>query len=166
VLASLTVRDFLQGIGYRDASVRTVSAVLRAEQNGKQLHSAGLGIPGHGQKPDERHFIGHVVAVVPSVKLLIDTTLYQVIRPAWEAALTGMVATRYGPPSYGIDVFGLHPFAGTAIERAADGYLFTLLWLDWRRNKVWRDAPDTEDWRRAGVLAELRERFGSWKDGG
>jgi hypothetical protein len=157
LLTSLTVRDFLRELGFADANVRSVAVVMRAELAGREVHSLGIGVPGWGQVPEAGRFVGHIVAVVPSARLLIDTTLYPAIRPQWRGLLTGMFAVPYGSPR-SRRMFGLSPFAATMIADEADGFKMTIVWLDRRDNKAWRNGGDNEPLRRVAVLAALCER--------
>ena len=45
--------------------------------------------------PEPEKFNGHAVCSVPSLSLLIDTTVYQAIRPHWGEAVSGMAAIKY-----------------------------------------------------------------------
>ena len=84
---SLAVRDFLVGIGFDDATVRSCFLYISAEDSqGEQIWSVGLGAPGQQSLPEK--FNGHAVCTVPSLSLLIDTTIYQAIRPHWREAIS------------------------------------------------------------------------------
>lgn len=156
LLASLAVRDFLREIGFADAKVRSVAVVMRAELAGRELHSVGIGLP--DDVAPEGRFAGHIVTVIPSARLLIDTTLYQAIRPQWRGCLTGMMAVPYGAPRDTL-MFGLAPFAAALIAEDTDGFNMSIVWLDRRNNKTWRNGGDNEELRRVAVVAALRERW-------
>ena len=124
------------------------------------MWSVGLGTPGQHERNGK--FNGHAVCTVPSLSLLIDTTLYQSIRPAWAAALTGMMAIPYEAPGEHL-YFKRHPFAGAGID-LSDGRHFNIVWLDrpelrWKRNTDFEKSP-----RRRAVTRALIERFGEWTD--
>lgn len=94
LFTSLAVREFLVGIGYHDATVRPCALIVRRYgRDGKELWSVGLGVPGEDTLPGK--FNGHAVVTVPSINLLIDTTLYQLARRQHMSALPGMVACTY-----------------------------------------------------------------------
>jgi hypothetical protein len=158
LLASLTVADFLRELGYADANVRSVAAVMKGELEGRMVHSLGIGVVPDGKQAPPGRFDGHIVTVVPSARLLIDTTLHQAIRPQWRGLLTGMMAVQYGVPRSGARMFGLAPFAGAKIDDGA-GFVMEVVWLDRRDNKGWRKGGDNEEWRRVAVLAALRDRL-------
>ena len=161
VLTSLTCRDFLLGLGYVDARVRSCALVVRAEEAGRELHSLGIGdVPGQPPTPAGR-WNGHMVVTVPSVRLLLDTTIYQAIRPQWPA-LTGMMAALILPQPGSFTVFGKRPIAGTELRDDDRAYAANLLWLDDRSNRVWRSGGDAQEWRRQVTLAALRDSFGEW----
>jgi hypothetical protein len=124
-----------------------------------RLHSLGIGIPGDPDRPEK--FNGHAVLTVPSLGLLIDTTLYQAIRPAWGGGLNGMIACPFEPTPGDVRIFGRLPFAGGEIELTDRRVNF--LWLDrpelrWKRELDFVRSP-----RRRAVTRELVERFGSWQ---
>jgi hypothetical protein len=160
LFSSLAARDFLVEIGFKDATVRPCGLIMRADgMDNKELHSLGIGIPGDPPKPEK--FNGHAVVTVPQLKLLIDTTLYQAIRPAWGGALTGMIACEYFPPA-SIKMFGRSPFAGG--ERMLRDRVVGLYWLD-RPELRWRREPDFKRTpRRAAVTRALIEHFGEWRE--
>jgi hypothetical protein len=158
VLSSLAVRDFLRAIGYRDARVRPVAFIVRAERNGAEIHSAGIGVPEGG---DDRHehgqWNGHLVATIPSLGWLIDTTLYQIKRPAWPD-LPGMVALPVGRKAPAA-VYGLREITGASMVEPADNYRCDLLWLANPRNTRYREGGDAEPYRREPVVAAMVKQF-------
>jgi len=160
VLASLTCRDFLRALGYDDAKAYACALVMRGvDAAGRELHSLGIGdLPGQPQPPDG-FWIGHMVVVVPSARLMLDTTLYTAMRPHWPM-LSGMIATTMGTPARSITTFGKHPFAAAELFDPASGHYLGIIWLDDHHNKTWRRGPDAvENWRRSAALATLQERF-------
>jgi hypothetical protein len=160
LFSSLAVRDFLVEIGFSDATVRGCGFILRADDmTGAELHSLGIGIPGD---PDRvAKFNGHAVVTVPQLSLLIDTTLYQAIRPAWGEALKGMIACPFEPPG-DLKVYDRFAFAGGEVELPDRRVNF--LWLD-RPELRWKREPDfVRSARRRAVTRALVEAFGSWSD--
>ena len=160
LFSSLSVRDFLVAIGFEGATVRGCALLMRAQDNdGNELHSLGIGVPGEANVPGK--FNGHAVVVVPQLSLLIDTTTYQAIRPAWGGALTGMIACRYGEPAEGL-LWDRHPFAGYDVE--LPDRLFSIIWLD-RPELRWKKQTDfVRTPRRRAVTRALVEAFGTWTD--
>lgn len=160
VLSSLAVRDFLFKIGFRSAEVVPVVFVIRADQDGKELHSLGIGDPYDKGVDAAGRWSGHMVARLPDEGFLIDTTLFQAARPQWPA-LPGMVLLPLAPS--GQPVFGLSRISGFEMT-ADDGRAVVGMWLEQPRNKRWRGAPDTGKRRREPVVGALVERFGSWSN--
>jgi hypothetical protein len=158
VLASLTVRDFLRAVGFVSARVRPMTVLLQATQGDQDqtlLHSAAIGHPSDDRVVDSR-WPGHLVVTVGD--FIIDTTLYQVNRPAWKH-LPGMIMTMYDKAST-IKMLGLK--ALTALDWNVpdqDNYKFKLIWLDTPENDRWKDGPDTTDDRRAIVVRRLVDVF-------
>jgi hypothetical protein len=149
VLAALTVREFLLGIGFGDATVRSVACVMRA-RSGEQL---GVGVPGD-QRVIDGLWNGHLVATVPGLGALIDLTLFPAIRRPWHKLLTGMWAMPLRKPA-SFKIFDRDPIAGAEIANA-----FTITWLDCPENNRWKQGHDfREPQRRALVVRALRERF-------
>ena len=140
ILCSLVVRDFLFRGGFRDAQLRPVVFVIRAEdEDGRELHSLGVGNP---QGPDPRKgnaWDGH--AVVTAGGWLIDTTLYQANRPQWPA-LPGMLAVPL-MDDLGLKVMGLPMLSGFVGAGPSESRI-DLAWGDQPTNKLWRDAPDAQ----------------------
>jgi hypothetical protein len=162
LFSSLAVRDYLVAIGFKDATVRPCGLVMRAnDKGGTELHSLGIAVPGDPDRPDK--FNGHAVVVVPSLLLLIDTTLYQAIRPAWGGALTGMLASPYRAKPADFKVYDRHPFAGADVE--LDDRVFHIVWID-RPELPWKRQPDfrSPTPRRRAVTKALVEAFGSWQE--
>jgi hypothetical protein len=161
VLCSLTVRDFLHLVGFEDARVRPVAVVLWADENGVRLHSAGIGTPEDKREVPADRWIGHLVVTCRG--FIIDTTLYQVQRPAWPE-LTGMIALPIAPlePQR---IYDLPLLAGIAADDEKRGYQFSIGWLDNPTNRVWLRGPDGRDRnRRVPVVQRLVDRFGQWGD--
>lgn len=162
LFSSLATRDFLVGIGYADATVRTCMLYARADRNGDEVWSLAIGVPGDRDQLDK--FNGHAAVIVPSENILIDTTLYQAIRPQWQGAITGMMAVEYLPDSP-YRVRGLKQIAGMEFKAAEDGLRFEIAWGD-RPNINWRRQPDMTDpqslQRRRTVAKALRDTFGSF----
>jgi hypothetical protein len=86
IISSLVVRDFLRKIGF-EAEVRSVTFLAKATENGKELHSLGIGF-----KKDlgikTRDWDGHLIVV--SNGLLIDPAFPQ--RSAWNWTGTAVSA--------------------------------------------------------------------------
>jgi len=164
VLCSLAVRDFLHRIGFDDARVRPVVVVMKAWQDGKELHSLGVGVP--RTPPADGRWVGHLVVWLQQSKTLIDTTLYPVIRPQWQE-LPPMLAAQCIERMDHRRVYGLKKIAALAMSDTEDegkGYEFVMTWLDNPRNKSWRMGGDAQSWRRAVVVGAMRTKFGEWRD--
>lgn len=159
ILCSLAVRDFMRAIGF-EAKVVTVCAVLQALRGEKLLHSAGIGVPAPiNTRPG--YWNGHMVCVLPREKVLIDTTLFQVKRPAWPH-LPGIVAVKLADDPNPIVAFGMTAIGGLCIEDDED-YQFTLLWLDRPQNN-WRKNDGRDKRRRQPAVAAMTKAFGTWRD--
>jgi hypothetical protein len=162
VLCSLTACDFLRSIGF-DANVRPCALVLRSEADGATLHSLGMGHPDSPLIIDGR-WNGHLIVTLPREQVMIDTTLYPAVRPQWRGSLPGMLALHTGTLPKLNRVFGLRPFAGLVMTDPDDAsFEFNALWLDWPKNRAWREGGDAQEWRRATVRMTLREEFGVWR---
>jgi hypothetical protein len=170
VLASLAVRDFLRGIGF-DAEVRSVCAIMKAvDACGRELHSAGVGASNKvyaRRYPDREldgHWNGHLVAVLPHAKVLIDTTLYPIVdRPAWSDLVTGMMALPVHVPQSDERLFGMRVITGSS-NTADDGREFSIAWLDRPENVSWRrKGHDADRWRRKAVVDTLIAAF-AWDE--
>lgn len=160
ILSSLAVRDFLWKIGFKDAQVRPVLFVIRAYRDNKEVHSLGIGedySKGVHYRASNK-WTGHMIVYVPSEKFIIDTTLYQAQRDAWEM-LPPMFASSENRKH---KAFGLSSIS--ALLHSNDNYELFLYWFDQPDNRQWRSAPDTAKDRRAGVVKGLVNHFGSWKD--
>lgn len=159
---SLAVRDFLVEIGFDDATVRSCFLFIAADDlQGKEIWSVGIGAP--GQTPEPEKFNGHAVCSVPSLSLLIDTTVYQAIRPHWGEAVSGMAAIKYHQPWHRQLIYGCPSIAGAEI--ALPDRWVRMLWLDrpelqWKREIDFRQKND----RRRCVTKALREAFGEWRE--
>jgi hypothetical protein len=163
VLCSLTVHEFLIGLGFADALVRPVVTIMRATRNGQEVHSLGIGVP--GVPHDDGRWNGHAVVCIPSASALFDTTLYGANRPQWPD-LPGMLAMNTTGYTRRDKVWGLDVVVGAEIrDRTDPDYLYQLVYLDNPKNNAWRSGPDARDrWKRAAVVAALRERFGTWTE--
>jgi hypothetical protein len=71
------------------------TVVMRSERGGDELWSLAIGVPGDPDQLDK--FSGHAAVIVPSEGILIDTTLYQAIRPQWHGAVSGNDGARARP---------------------------------------------------------------------
>jgi hypothetical protein len=171
ILSSLTVRDFLFKIGITDAEVAPVMFAIQANQGETCLHTLGIGDPDWREARAEAAkgkeaggWKGHLVVKLPRHGYLIDTTLYQAKRKHW-SDLPGMLAVPIVPYEEGGMFYGLPPLTGMIIDDDEAGTTLQILWLDQRRNKFWRAAPDGKDKRRRqAVIGALVEKFGTWKD--
>jgi hypothetical protein len=164
VLASLTVRDFFRRIGFTDVQMTPVYLAIEAvDKDGKFIHSVGVGDHiAAGQAPAKGDgWDGHVCVRIPKLSYLVDTTVYQTIRPQWHD-LPGMFAMPYArEPEQ--KVLGMTPMAG--ITRAnGNGDRMKIVWLDQPANESWRKAPDRQIERRQDVVKTMVKRFGNWKD--
>jgi hypothetical protein len=162
LFSSLSVRDFLVGIGYKDATVRTCMVYMYAERDGKELWSLGIGVPGDPDRPDK--FNGHAVVVVPSAGILIDVTLYQAIREQWRGAVTGMMAVEHDPNNP-YKTRELKQLGGMTFRAIDEPVTFEIVWGD-RPDINWRRQPDMTDpqslQRRRKVAKALRDTFGEF----
>lgn len=169
ILCALTVRDFLRSIGF-EAEARSVSILMEAQRNGETLHSLGLGCPAeaygkHGTSKDEEgRWDGHLVTVLPRLKLLVDSTLYQAQRQQWDGALTGMIALPYGNVGDRRKIYRCKVLAGLQMHDAKSGAEFAAAWLDRPDNQGWKRGGDVEEWRRHLPVLQLRSAFGAWRD--
>src|SRR5687767_8210687 len=130
VLCSLTVRDFLWKIGFRDAKAVPCRFIIRAfRPDGSEVHSLGIGGTG---KVEPNRWDGHMAVTVGET--LIDPALYQAKRPAWPD-LPGMFAVPTGKTwSHGDLLAG-----GTGLQ--PDGTTLEVAW-GLRDDDRWRSAPD------------------------
>lgn len=169
VLASLAVRDFLRAIGFA-ADVRPVMLIIRAFEGDRELHSAGIGVPDRifaERYPDlhlEGRWNGHLVAMLPRARIVIDTTLYEIAtRKAWADIMPPMLAVQHEKIDKRDQIGRFIVIAGT-VARACDGRKLVLTWLDRPDNTSWqRKGHDADRWRRKAVVAALVERFGTWR---
>jgi hypothetical protein len=161
---SLAVRDFLVTIGYRDATVRGCALYVFADdKEGNQLWSVGVGLP--DQLPIEGKFNGHAVVWVPSINLLIDTTVYQAHRPKYFGAMPGMIAVAPSEPQHGgiRSLYRLPVICSVASSEPDREVCVT--WLD-RPELPWRKSEDfrVRNARRIAVTRALVAAFGEWRD--
>jgi hypothetical protein len=161
LFTSLAVRDFLVEIGFRDAVISTCCCVLSAASgDGKQIWSVGIGMP--DQEPIPHKFNGHAVVTLPSLGLLIDTTLYPAVRTYWRDVMRGMMALPYHKP-HSIKVYDRHPFARADVE-ITTGRTLTMIWCD-RPEIKWRRSIDAARNKRRRVMTKyLVSTFGEWCD--
>jgi hypothetical protein len=160
VLASLAVRDFLQATDFASATTMSVATALFAERGTTRLHSVGIGAP-HDHRVVDGDWCGHMVVTVDG--WLIDTTLYQALRPQWPD-LTGQMAL----PLYRVEpatrVFDLPLLTGASFT--VEDYEFNICWCDRSENIGWRKGPDARDRdrRRPSVEAMVARfcGFGGW----
>lgn len=162
VFSSLCIRDFLVAIGYPDATGRSVTVMMMARDlQGAQIHSLGIGVPDDPDKPNK--FNGHLICTVPSLNLMIDSTLFQAQRRAWRGALPSMMAVDYSEDSDRRDpLYGLKPI--NAMTQTMDDRVFDVMWLDRPELKWKRDRDFKRNDRRRAVTAAMVARFGEWHD--
>lgn len=158
---TMVVRDFLAGIGFDDARARGCFLYIGAhDRAGATIWSVGCGAPGI-TLPNK--FNGHAVCAVPSCGLLIDTTVYQAIRPHWDGAVSGMAAIGYHEPWPHQMVHGCPAIAAAEVERPDRSVM--MIWAD-RPELRFKHEPDYRDRteRRRYIGAALRRAFGEWRD--
>lgn len=155
ILSSLAARDFLRQAGYEDAAVAPVCVLMEARRSGRTLHSLSIGEPGAESSPFSWN--GHLVTVLPRVGLLLDTTLYQAIRPAWDG-LPGMMAVNAGRKSRK-RISGLRAIGGASFTVEEDAYRFDMLWLSNPVNVEWQSAPDADPVRRRSVVEAMLDIY-------
>jgi hypothetical protein len=167
VLCSLTIRDFLQRIGFKDARVRSVTLIIKAKRGDEELHSLGIGTP-HDRRVMPGKWAGHLVTTVDG--FLIDATLAPSKRPQWpdlsEIAVLEMFEepTGHRPP---LPPGQMWPVAGAHLD-ADDGSLIEMVYLDRPENQSWKTGnggggSDVDKSRRRAVTDALVRRFGSWR---
>lgn len=144
ILCSLTVREFLVRAGFQEAKARPVSLYLSAHKDGRMVKRLMAPDPDDKRQLPAR-WPGHMVVVIPSDAYLIDTTLYQAMRPQWKS-LPGMVAL----PLYPVNdrLMSMKQLSCVSWTEE-DGYKVTLGWLD---------APTNTSWRRSGLDREKNVR--------
>lgn len=140
LFTSLAIRDFLVAIGYRDATVRGCALYIYAnDKEDQQIWSVGIGVP--GEADIEGKFNGHAVCVIPSLNLLIDTTLYQAHRPQYFGDMPGMIAAQYYEPQHaGLMKLYRLPIFANAVARD-DVRELNVVWLD-RPDLPWKKSED------------------------
>lgn len=153
MLSSLTVRDFLFHAGFRDAEALPVKALMRAEQDAKQLHVVGVGFSSATSDQKDR-WAGHMAVVVPSLNYLIDTTLFSAKRPQWDF-LPGMLAVPIAQDDEEKRHFDLKAITGFRVSVPDKDYEFRIVWLDDRQNTLWKRTPDTSKRRRERVVSRM-----------
>lgn len=153
VLCALTVRDVLREAGFERARVAPVATIMWATENGKELHSLGIGDPDDQRSAPADRWVGHLVVVAAGY--LIDATLYRAIRPAW-SDMSPMIALPLNPKRSHRRIRMLDVLAGGVFtDDERPGYEFHVVWLDNPTNKGWLAGPDRESARRAGVVDAL-----------
>ena len=161
VLCALTVRDFLQRVGFKDARVASVTAMIRAFSNGEELHSLGVGTPmDHQVLPGK--WAGHLVTTVDG--FLIDTTLAPWKRPAWPELPEMIVMEMHEPTGLRppLPDGQLWPLAAARFDD--DDKEIEFVYLDRSANQSWKNGGgDTQKDRRRAVTDALVKRFGPWR---
>jgi hypothetical protein len=160
MFSSLAIREFLVGIGYADATVRTCALIARSYRAEKEQWSVGLGMPGEAPLPNK--FNGHAVVNVPSLRLMIDPTLEQVARRKHMDMVPPMIACEYLlEPRPG----KLPCFAGIGISQGEEG--IGLHWgdrpdINYRRELDFTDPVSRA--RRRIVAKQLVAAFGDFEE--
>jgi hypothetical protein len=158
IVLSLAVRDFLRDLGF-DAQVRTVVLQFIAKEQGEWLPALTVGGRWfRGEHPYPGGWDGHMVATLPGEGLLIDPSLGEYRRPAWNW-IPDIVITPL------LKAHELVPLAGrkfrvlAAIEQqAGDETLSGAMWLA-HKNDKWRGSPSTARERRTPIVTALSEAF-------
>lgn len=136
ILMSLIARDFLKGVGFPDAKVMPVTAIVLATKEEKPVHRLALGEIGDTDLPNS--WAGHMVAAVPSEGYLIDTTLYQAQRETWPG-LPGMMALPVGQLG---EKFEGYDVIASMHGKIGDDKMLYMLWVDRPDNTNWRTGND------------------------
>lgn len=165
ILCSLTVRDFMIRIGFKDAEVRPCCFVIRADTlDGKeQLHSLAIGQPDFkmGKDRSKGGWWGHMVCVLPAAGWLIDTTLFQAKRVYWKE-LPGMFAAPLDPGERPVSVQDIDHHSLAAFRAVSGaGHVLRLQWLDQPENRYWKNGPDTAPYRRRPIVNQMVETYES-----
>ena len=161
-LCSLTVRDFLQRIGFKDARVRSVTAIMKARRNGEEIHSLGVGTPMDREVLPGK-WAGHLVTTVDGY--LIDTTLGPWKRPAWPDLPEMVVIKMFEEPKgHRMPLEGDNLWPLTAARLDGGDTEIELVYLDRPANQSWKNGGgDTNKDRRREVIMALVKRFGAWR---
>jgi hypothetical protein len=168
ILASETVRRFLYRIGFKSAQIVPVCCAMRAERDGVELWSLGVGNPVHSDWPDPAPrdtpaWDGHMVVVVDG--WLIDTTLYPSRRPAWEGSPQMIAVPLLSPGTVADKVWDHDVLTGFTGTDQVTGNEYTCVWLDQHERTDYRDAPDfIRKHERERVVDVLVAHFGKWED--
>jgi hypothetical protein len=169
ILSALTVRDFLQRVGFKQASVRSVGVMIRAFRNDIELHSVGVGLPARFYTPDAKGMYdssgwnGHLVATVEGY--LIDVTMSPWKREQWPDLPEMLVMPVEEPNAQSFPLNGLHAIATMWLSESEDkSYTADVLYLDQPTNRSWKIAPDAGKDRRRAVTDALVKRFGPWRE--
>jgi len=163
VLCALTVRDFLQRIGFASARVQSVTAIVKAFRNGEELHSLGVGTPMDREVLPGK-WAGHLVTTVDG--FLIDTTLTPWKRPQWPDLPEMVVMELHEPRGLRppLPDGKLWPLAAARFDD--DDKEIELVYLDRSTNQSWKDknqGGDSDKKRRRAVVDALVKRFGPWR---
>lgn len=162
ILSSLAVRDFLFKVGFVDAEVVSVITAIRAIKDGKEIHSLGIGLPMRDiPKTTKTNWNGHMVVKLPKLGYMIDTTLYQAMRPHWPS-LPGMLAFPGSEPTE--DLLYGHPIITGFHSTSDDGVRMDMFWLEHPDKKTWKKGGDTIKWRREEAVAKMLERYRTAKE--
>lgn len=156
IMAALTVRDFLRGIGFEAEVAACLCYIDAHDFRGEVLHTLGIGCEDwkQGRIIKNDGWQGHLVVV--SDGFLIDTTLYPARRPQWPD-LPGMMALPLDPaPDF---AFGMDAMAGGTMRDFETGNRVRIAWLAQPKNRWWRDAPDGRWARRRPVVGRMVEVF-------
>jgi hypothetical protein len=155
-LASLTARDFLRRIGFPNARVKSVRLLLRAYEGTQEVYSMGVGYPVASVPPGT--WDGHLVVTLPDEGFLIDTTLYEMLRPQWRDRLKPMMAVPLCPVNEVKD-----GRKRLALALGPDEHLFFADWFAAPENKGWRNKADQyqRHWRNLAV-AKLTAFYNSF----
>jgi len=164
VLCALTVRDFLQRIGFKDAQVRSVTVIIKARKGGEEIHSLGVGTP-QDREVIPGKWAGHLVTTVGG--FLIDTTLAPWKRPAWPDLPEMIVMQMFEEMNHrpALPPGQLWPIAAVRADED-DGTEIEFVYLDRPENQSWKDRTrggDSDKARRRAVTDALVKRFGPWR---
>lgn len=164
VLCALTVRDFLQRIGFKNARVQSVTAIIKAHKDGEEIHSLGVGTP-LDREVIHGKWAGHLITTVDG--FLIDTTLAPWKRPAWPDLPEMIVMDMFEEMNHrpALPHGRLWPVAAMRADEG-DGKEIEFVYLDRSENQSWKDrnrGGDSDKKRRRAVVDALVKRFGPWR---
>ncbi len=165
VLCALTVRDFLQRIGFKNARVQSVTAIIKAHKDGEEIHSLGVGTP-MDREVIHGKWAGHLITAVDG--FLIDTTISPWKRPAWPDLPEMIVMEMFEEMNHrpALPHGKLWPIAAMRSDEG-DGKEIEFVYLDRPDNQSWKDRQrggDSDKKRRRAVVDALVKRFGPWRD--